>query len=49
MQKTIAKIDITVLAQPIDNVFEYQINDKTITITVELHNNKYFISEIIIN
>ncbi|WP_348735139.1 MOLPALP family lipoprotein [Spiroplasma endosymbiont of Ammophila pubescens] len=50
MQKTIAKIDVTVLAQPMDNVFEYQINGKTITITVELHNNnKYFISKIIMN
>ncbi|ALA97701.1 hypothetical protein SKUN_00811 [Spiroplasma kunkelii CR2-3x] len=49
MQKTIAKIDVTVLAQPMYNVFEYQINDKTITITVELHNNKYFISKIIMN
>ncbi|MFW4370977.1 MAG: hypothetical protein EHV01_003425 [Spiroplasma sp. hy2] len=49
MQKTIAKITVTVLAQPMDNVFEYQINGKTITITVELHNNKYFISKIIMN
>ncbi|ELL44630.1 MOLPALP family lipoprotein [Spiroplasma melliferum] len=49
MKKTVAKINVTVLAQPNDNVFEYQINDKIITITVAFHNNKYFISEIIMN
>ncbi|WP_283272561.1 hypothetical protein [Spiroplasma sp. SV19] len=49
MQQTFNALQVGVLSQTIDNVFEYEINNKIIKIVVELQHDKYLINEITIH
>ncbi|WP_425380619.1 MOLPALP family lipoprotein [Spiroplasma endosymbiont of Stenodema calcarata] len=49
MYQTFNNLQVTVLAQTVDNIFEYQINNRIIKIGVEIVGDKYLINEITIN
>ena len=49
IQQTFDALQVGVLSQTVDNVFEYEINNKIIKIVVKLQHDKYLINEITMN